>query len=253
MSYWDSYWDTPNSSIWYTNFNTVSFSWSKIPLSMSWKYPIADITQQQAIDSCKSMWKWYHLITNNEWMTIARNIEQQPINWSGWVVWQNFIFNWISNELTMWCNIDLTTITWRRYATKTWDTNCTNQRNKLILSNEEEIWDLSWNLQEHVNKANTLDWMDFSLWQTWFFWSSNWIGLDDDGIYDIISMQKHGSIFQYWKIKWMWNISHADWVMNNVFLRWGNAYNISNSGIYASELHWPILGRYAHIGFRCSF
>jgi prepilin-type N-terminal cleavage/methylation domain-containing protein len=57
----------------------------KIPVSIAWKYPIKNISQKEALDSCKLI--WWHLITNNERMTIARNIESQNINWSNWTVW----------------------------------------------------------------------------------------------------------------------------------------------------------------------
>lgn len=53
---------------------------------MAGKYPIVDITQAAAIDACKSMGEGYHLITNNEWMTIARNIEATSQNWSSGTV-----------------------------------------------------------------------------------------------------------------------------------------------------------------------
>lgn len=49
---------------------------------MAGKYPIADINQAEAIAACQSMGSGYHLITNNEWMTIARSIEANPTNWS---------------------------------------------------------------------------------------------------------------------------------------------------------------------------
>ena len=117
MSYADSYWDTPNTILWSSDWNTITYSWSKLPVSVSWKFPIAEISQQEAIEACKSMWNWYHLITNNEWMTVARNIEQQAVNWSGAIVWQNFIYNGVSDEPLMWCNIDHISdspITWRR-------------------------------------------------------------------------------------------------------------------------------------------
>jgi len=98
MSYADVTTNTWTSVIWYIDFNTIAYTWTKIPISMPWRLPIADITQLQAISACQSMWAWYHLITNNEWMSIARNIEQQPVNWSSWEVWNWHIYNWVSND-----------------------------------------------------------------------------------------------------------------------------------------------------------
>jgi len=199
MSYASLYWDNPHPTIW--DWNTVAYTWVEIPISMAWRYPITYITQLEAISSCKSIWVWYHLITNNEWMTIARNIEQQSLNWSSWIVWSWYVYNWVSNW-TSWCNINLTSTTWRILATKTWDSNCTWQKNKLTLSNWEEIWDLAWNVKEHVNKANTLDWTNNDLWQTKITWWSSPTSRDDDWIYSVLDMNKYGSVLWYWKYKW---------------------------------------------------
>jgi len=102
MSYADVATNTWTSTVWWVDWNTIAYTWTKVPVSMAWRLPIADIKQGEAISSCQNMWPWYHLITNNEWMTIARNIEAQPINWSWWVVWTNYIFNLVSDS-NMWC------------------------------------------------------------------------------------------------------------------------------------------------------
>jgi formylglycine-generating enzyme required for sulfatase activity len=47
-------------------------------------YPIVDISQTQAISYCAAIGA--HLITNNEWQTIAWNVESQASNWSGGTV-----------------------------------------------------------------------------------------------------------------------------------------------------------------------
>jgi len=256
MSYSDA--DVPNSTWGWIDFNTVSYTWSKIPVSMSWKYPIADIKQQQAIDSCKSIWVWYHLITNNEWITIARNIEKQPINWSWWVVWINYIFNWVSNH-NMWCwttpswTIDIYTELPRKWATMTWwwfwNIDCDDKR-KLTLSNGEVIWDLSWNIWENVNKANTLDWNWFDLWfnpnildkndDRWE-WSDTSVSKENKNMYGpSIWIDSNNGI---WKIyQWNWT----------VYLRWGNAYSYSSTGEFALFLAGTNEGWNRLIWFRCA-
>jgi len=140
--------------------NTDSYDSSKTDIvSQRWGYPITEINQWEAINACKTI--WWHLITNNEWMTIARNIEQQSVNWSSWIVWSWWIYRWVTNNPTypwweeFWCN-------WKQdlinYAWITWsDCDWTN-RNRLKLSNWEYVYDLSWNVFEHVNWANTVDW-----------------------------------------------------------------------------------------------
>jgi hypothetical protein len=80
-----------NSTLWWTDWNTIHYTGTPSDngwiVSIAGRYPIADITQPQAISACNSIWASVHLITNDEWMTIARNIEQQATNWSGWSVW----------------------------------------------------------------------------------------------------------------------------------------------------------------------
>ena len=134
------------------------------------------------------MGEWYHLITNNEWMTIARNIEQVGDNWTSWTVWSGAIFRgnvWIdddpascgSNSVLDW-NTD-----WDNCIITEWIHDGRNKRMH-ILSNGSQIWDLSWNVWHHVNGANTLDGSDFDTmkWKwcdngqtssTWFSWSWN--------------------------------------------------------------------------------
>ena len=93
MTYSDA--DTPNSNG--GNWNTVSYIPSKIPVSIPNKFPIADIIHTAAIAACQSMGAGYHLITNNEWMTIARNIEQQGDNWNTGIVGSGGIYRGITS------------------------------------------------------------------------------------------------------------------------------------------------------------
>lgn len=69
------------NNVWTTTYNASMVAESR----SSWT-PWVSITQPQAITECNSLWAWYHLITNNEWMTIARNIEANSQNWANWTV-----------------------------------------------------------------------------------------------------------------------------------------------------------------------
>jgi hypothetical protein len=44
--------------------------------------PLRNVNQFEAIELCKTLGSDYNLITNNEWMTITRNIEQVSSNWA---------------------------------------------------------------------------------------------------------------------------------------------------------------------------
>ena len=238
----------PDACAEYEDRNTVRYEEWKVPTSMRWNFPIVNIRQGQAIDSCELLWKWYHLITNNEWMTLARNIELEKENWSGWEIWNWHISNWVSRDTTLWCDTTWWNIEDRDHATKTgpWDSICNEKRNYRLF-NWQEIRDLSWNVYEHVNKANTLDWADYSLSKTSISW------LNSDGIYDISDMDKYGSIFYLWMSNGMWNVKYPDWIDNNIIIRWGDSTNDDSAGIFSIYLNW---GEYSHdfsVGFRCAY
>ena len=55
--------------------------------------PIAVLSQPQAIAACQSIGAGYHLVTENEWMTLARNIETIPSNWSGNATGSGYVYN----------------------------------------------------------------------------------------------------------------------------------------------------------------
>ena len=105
-------------------------------------YPLAYIDQTTSATACESIGG--HLITNNEWMTIARNIEQVSSNRSSGVVGSGKI---------------------KGGNTGTADTNNTydgsnpeygagrNALASLTLTNGEVIWDLSGNVWEWTNNT----------------------------------------------------------------------------------------------------
>lgn len=257
MTYLNWSW-TPDSVEYFTDSNTYAYTWW-LYIASKHDYPIADITQGEAIDACMGIWKGYHLITNNEWMTIARNIELQEENWSSWITWTWFIWNWNSSDSTMWCE----DWTWpRTYITKTWswsdssDLSSTrvtcDEKRQLLLSNNEIIWDLAWNVWEHVNKANTIDWSLYNSWQITATGTSIWTGWDDDWIYNLEDMNKYASIFNLWINHWMWNIKSSDGVINNIFIRWGRISLIENTWIFSLHLGKDNTSLTARTGFRCA-
>ena len=232
---------------WWTDRNTRKYYSTKIPVSKANRLPITELTMQEAINQCNLIWT--HLITNNEWMTIARNIELIWKNWSKWSVWNWVVFNWISN-VSYWCAWKQD---WNKRAWPTWSDCAWTDRNKLELSNGWYIYDFAWNVLEFVNKANTLNWVWYDNWQTVISWVSDWTNRDDDWIYDFNDMDKYGSINHYWEDKWMWSVYYWDWVSNNIFTRWGYATNgykwwIYSLGWLSSRSNYEI----RTVGFRCA-
>ncbi|MDD2917016.1 MAG: type II secretion system protein [Candidatus Gracilibacteria bacterium] len=266
MSYSDA--DVPTSSMGGTGWNTVASIPGKVPVSMIGKYPIADITQSGAIASCQSMGAGYHLITNNEWMTLARNIEAQNSNWSNRITGSGYISNGVSNDATLGCGTSASgtqaqyPLLTRAWATKTGEgfgnTSCDTKR-QLKLSNGQVIWDLAGNVWEHVNKANTMDGSDYG---------TGWVNLDPSDT-DWHNTGWTASVFDPYRklygpsnstythttngIGNVYGVGGTTLTTGNIFLRGGGADSSTNVGVFTLILNWAsaVVGR--NVGFRCTW
>ena len=72
----------------YNNTSTACTG-SYAPVSVSSGYPIANISEATAATYCQNIGG--HLMTNAEWMTIARNTEQVAANWSSGTVGTGYL------------------------------------------------------------------------------------------------------------------------------------------------------------------
>lgn len=214
------------------------------------------ITQPDAITACSG--SWFHLITNNEWMAIARNIEQQGSNWSWDAVWNWFICNW--------------NVTWSDYTitpanndttelAKTCTSNASDNRRALKLSNNAVIWDLSWNSWEHVNKANTpqtqTDYASTSIAVSNACWSSAWFSWSwNDGQAECV-YQNNYTRANYWP-NGVYNANqgmgkiYSYTTSGNIFLRGGCARDGASAGVFTLHLGRDASAAHTGIGFRCS-
>ncbi len=282
MKYEATYEDatTPNSSLWWVDFNTTKFIAWKIPVSKPWLYSIADITQQQAIDSCKSMWDWYHLITNDEWMTVARNIEQVWTNWSWNEVGSWWIFRWITNEAnsttSLGCQKSNSNWSWVRphlatslnfdttkFGSNKWS-DCDSKRQHILL-NWNIIWDLSWGVREHVNWVNNINetWTNFSKMQWNVCWTNAvrhsfaWTDLQWFVFCNFASPYSYASM---WPKTSNMNANNgigrifslSSWLNTRIFMRWGDWEVLQYAGIYTLSLQWGASDADRTIGFRCA-
>ncbi len=197
---WEAKMDFDNDNIGDTNVNCIRFFRSNCTYHNIWDVrtcsvpnntkitstsqglPIANLTLADARNFCSNQGSGYHLITNDEWMTIVKNIEDQNVNWSGGVVNVGSLkvgnaggssgritYNLANSNVSPYGPLSL------GQACSTYSllydynghpapnsvyctTGCTENNNltqpsKLRLSTEDEIWDFSGNLMEYVDKT----------------------------------------------------------------------------------------------------
>ncbi len=100
--------------------------------------PLVHITQTQALTSCPT---GYHLITNDEWMTIARNVEAQTANWANGVIGSTVAAGGGLKR----GNVGLLDSVGYDGTDPEYGTG-RDEKAKLVLSNGNEVWDLSGNV-----------------------------------------------------------------------------------------------------------
>ena len=136
-----------------TGFNTISNNTTatttangRAIASVASGYPIANISQTTAASYCVTAGA--NLITNAEWMTIARNIEGVNSNWTGGSVGNGGLWRGHSDWNP---NTTLEASTDNDPYNGTGNISPTIQKRTHALSNGELIWDLSGNSLELTN------------------------------------------------------------------------------------------------------
>ena len=206
-------------------------------------------------------------------MTIARNIELRADNWSSKIVWSWYISNWLSADQTNWCTWTTSKLTYtsltRTRASKTWiwldiwaNTSCDTKR-QLTLSNNEKIWDLAWNVWEHVNKWNTpTDWVNYNssiIRLSNACWWNNWYNFSwSDYSYTQCAYINWYTYANIWpstplmnSTNWVWRLFSYN-LTNPIFVRWGLSNHAACTGLFALALTWSSTAQDSSLWFRCA-
>ncbi len=173
---------TPNTgSNTIANNTTATISANgRIVASVASGFPIAQMRPTTAASYCTTAGA--SLISNAEWMTIARNIEAQGVNWTGGTVGSGGLWRGHSDNSPAGA---LEASTDNDPYFRTGNTSPSIERRTHTLSNGEVIWDLSGNVWEWTNdtiqgqnKPNTSSGNFFQ----------NWSSINNFGIlsYDLI-------------------------------------------------------------------
>ena len=140
--------DTTNYHI-YANNSIACTGTGRQIASLPGAYPIADISQTTSASYCASIGA--HLITNNEWQTIAWNAEAQASNWNGGVVGTSYMYSGHNDNNPAMASVASADDTQGYFGTSA----ATNQKRTLSLSNGSVIWDMAGNVWQWTNDTIT--------------------------------------------------------------------------------------------------
>ena len=219
--------------------------------------PVVSISQTNAITACSLNGAGYGLITNAEWMTIARNIEAQNSNWrngiigsadaSGGGLWRGHSDNNPPNALA--ANID-DNLSYEGTGNANETPVASRERRTHTLSNGEIIWDLSGNVWEWTDDT-ILGKDQPTVISTGFSWRE----------YDTITSDGILRYDDYRPSNPDWNRSqnvgqiYSDGTITNntryAFLRGGSWVSTSSAGGFALYLTVTPAGTVSRFGFRC--
>lgn len=136
---WFCVWKYEASYEFWSNTNLITTEWKPVATGLQYNWPL-----------CFN--NWFTMITALQRLTIARNIERNPENWSGWKVWVWYIKTWNSWDNTTWFSNSGLLPNW-----PSWNT-ANDEKRQLKLSNWEIIWDFIWNAWEVVAPLNLSNW-----------------------------------------------------------------------------------------------
>jgi len=221
-----------------------------VPQSTGDGLPWTNISQLDAIQKSKDA--GYHLITNWEWMAIARDIEQVADNWTGGAVGSGMIKRG---------NVGTTDD--GSYDGADPETGILNDKAKLKLSNGEEIYHFSGNVWEWVDETKTTT----ELLANFNSQSSNWYEYNGTIVADFSkaiilpysmagpkaahnSANGVGKIYVDTDASWSNNTPYDNTI--HAFLRGGYWNNGANAGVFALYLNFSPSYSYTSVGFRCA-
>ena len=212
--------------------------------------PQAVITQPNAITACSLNGAGYGLISNAEWMTIARNIEAQLSNWTtgtaaSTAIGTGALYRGHSDGFTDWGGAYALVAGPDNDGYKeTGNSGFSFERRTHTLSNGEIIWDLSGNVSEWTN--DTI------------------MGVNKPtGGFEYPSVNNYGNL-NYDLISPSNNTWDSDQAMGRyfegeltggpfAFIRGGTWGNSAAAGIFALFLYSSPSATADHIGFRCVY
>ncbi len=219
-------------------------------------YPIANISHTNALTYCTSIGA--HLLTNDEYMTIATNAINQNSNWSSGTVGTGYIYSGHNDNVPGYA-LTADSNDSNGYAGEA--NTGGNQRRTLTLSNGSVVWDMAGNVWEHVQRSvnNIGDLSTTMTVPTCTGGTATWQWCEFPNISawtsDVVqskvappnlswnSSQGVGRVYTY---------GTGGNQGTTAFIRGANWNNGSNAGPFALGLSWGTGSADVSVGFRCS-
>ena len=212
-----------------------------IATSVATGTPWVNIYQDVAKAECEKIGA--HLITNAEWMAIARDIEAQDENWVGTGTARGLKMGNVgsnTNDSTAWYALGSADF---EGNTKTGTNRGSDSPAKLVLSNGQSIWDFSGNVWEWVDHTIAKD--DVSSTAGWTEFSSATFNDTHLPKSQVIPLEAIPSTLGGGKIYY----GSAD---PRAFLRGGAWHNGATAGVFALTLDYSPSYSNGDVGFRCA-
>jgi hypothetical protein len=272
-----------------TPANNCTAANSRVVTSLASGYPVAYISQTEAATRCSTVTiggSAAHLITNDEWMTIANDAEQQAANWTGAAVGSGYLFSGHNDNTPAKARVASTTDTGNYRCAYTDASPGTeapsacptkialgesglvgNQVRVLTLSNGAPIWDFAGNGWEWTNNtvpanlqptswngttdATTGDWSDYASGSLPRYLHSYVSGSPVTQLKSEPTSSSYTHNAKY-GIGRIWNYSLSGSATAYGFLRGGNWGDAVGAGAFALTLYYTPDYRGSGVGFRCA-
>ena len=223
------------------------------PNSTASNTPWVSINQQDASTECTSLGKGFHLITNDEWMTIATNVANVASNWSNGTVGDAQLNNGHSdsdpNEACAASSDDSLNVV---------ETDCTNQnsanddfseRRTHTLSNGKIIWDLAGNVREWTSYFNDKEKPSPNA-SSWYEYTQPIVGTSTMLLTDLIPQIAIDNSWNQTKLigRYYPGLDTTGGALH----RSGSWNNSGSSGVFNASLNSLPTSTNTSLGFRCA-
>lgn len=223
------------------------------PVSKASDSPWGNLTVGESAASCASLGAKFSLISNEEWMTIARNIESNPINWSEGSVGQGFLNRGHSNDsFTGPCD-SLIPILGADCSTSG---SGHEQKRTHTLTNGSVIWDLAGNVSEWVNWTVLASEKAYASSDSGTVYAWRELTLINSNILNTSKMRPESWRSENPALSSAQNIGRyysGAGAFEAAGVRGGRWENHISAGIYSLDLDYDLTDYYLGIGFRCVF